>query len=47
MTAASNTVPMLAGSQPVPTTRLLYCSIRRELWAHPFLYLAPLAAGAV
>lgn len=45
MTAASNAVP--AGSQAVSTTRLLYCSIRRELWEHPSLYIAPLAAGAV
>jgi ABC-2 type transport system permease protein len=47
MTAASNAVPMPAGSQAVSTTRLLYCSIRRELWEHPSLYIAPLAAGAV
>ena len=47
MTAASNTVPMPAGSQAVSTPRLLYCSIRRELWEHPSLYIAPLAAGAV
>jgi ABC-2 type transport system permease protein len=45
MTAASNAVP--AGSQAVSTTRLLYCSIRRELWEHPSLYIAPLAAGSV
>jgi len=47
MTAASNAVPMPAGSQAVSTPRLLYCSIRRELWEHPSLYIAPLAAGAV
>jgi ABC-2 type transport system permease protein len=47
MTAASNTVPMPAGSQAISTPRLLYCSIRRELWEHPSLYIAPLAAGAV
>lgn len=47
MTAASNTVPMPARSQAISTTRLLYCSIRRELWEHPSLYIAPLAAGAV
>jgi ABC-2 type transport system permease protein len=38
---------MPAGLQAVSTTRLLYCSIRRELWEHPSLYIAPLAAGAV
>jgi ABC-2 type transport system permease protein len=47
MTAASNTVPMPAGSQAISTTRLLYCSIRRELWEHPSLYIAPLSAGAL
>jgi ABC-2 type transport system permease protein len=45
MTAASSAVP--AGSQAVSTSRLLYCSIRRELWEHPSLYIAPLAAGGV
>jgi len=47
MTAASNAVPMPAGSQVVSTTRLLYWSIRRELWEHSSLYIAPLAAGGV
>ena len=47
MTAASNAVPMPASAQYVSTTRLLYSSIRRELWEHPSLYIAPLAAGAV
>ena len=47
MTAASNAVPRPAGSQALSPTRLLYCSIQRELWEHPSLYIAPLAAGAV
>lgn len=47
MSAASNTVPIPAGSQAVSTTRPLYWSVRRELWEHPSLYIAPLAAGAV
>ena len=48
MTTRSNAAPMPADhSQAVSPARLLSCSIRRELWEHRSLYIAPLAAGAV
>jgi ABC-2 type transport system permease protein len=31
----------------IPATRLMYWSIRRELWEHRSIYVAPLAAAAV
>lgn len=34
-------------SAPIPRRRLLYWSVRRELWEHPALYVAPLVVAAV
>ena len=51
-----NTSDTLAGSQlqadaavsiPISPARLLYWSIRRELWENRSIYIAPLAVGAV
>jgi len=48
MTAHSNAVPMPTGGlQAVSATRLFYCAIRRELWEHRSVYIAPLAVGGV
>lgn len=35
------------GVAPLPATRLLYWSVRRELWENRSIYLAPLAVAAV
>jgi ABC-2 type transport system permease protein len=34
-------------SQPIPLTRLMYWSIRRELWENRSIYIAPLLVAAV
>jgi len=52
MTTQSNAVPQPLESQrnapaALSATRPLYWSIRRELWEHRTVYLAPLAAAAV
>src|SRR6266850_1972982 len=41
--------PQGIGAAPavIPATRLLYWSLRRELWENRYIYLAPLIAGAV
>src|SRR5438477_9754878 len=31
----------------IPASRVFYCSVRRELWENRFVYVAPLAIGAV
>jgi len=53
MTTPSNTVPDSLLDAPaiaaaeIPPTRLLYWSIRRELWENPLIYIAPLGVAAV
>lgn len=45
--ATEATDTFAAPASPAPPTRPFYWSIRRELWEHRSLYIAPLAAGGV
>jgi ABC-2 type transport system permease protein len=52
MTTPSNAMPGPLGPQRIASadisaTRLMYWSVRRELWEHRSIYIAPLAAAAV
>lgn len=52
MTTESNTMPESMPSQNlapavIPATRVLYWSVRRELWENRSIYLAPLGVAAV
>jgi ABC-2 type transport system permease protein len=52
MSTPSNTVPVSALESKAPPAvitagRLMYWSVRRELWEHRSIYLAPLAAAVV
>jgi ABC-2 type transport system permease protein len=51
MTQASDAIPMTPDAAPPPAparpTRPFYWSVRRELWEHAAIYLAPLAAAGV
>ena len=52
MNTQSNAMPQSFESQvsapgAISATRLMYWSIRRELWENRFIYIAPLAVGAV
>jgi ABC-2 type transport system permease protein len=45
--ATEATETFAAPTAPAPPTRPFYWSVRRELWEHRALYIAPLAAGGV
>jgi ABC-2 type transport system permease protein len=45
--ATEATETFAAPASPTPPTRPFYWSVRRELWEHRALYIAPLAAGGV
>jgi ABC-2 type transport system permease protein len=45
--ATEATETFAAPASPVPPTRPFYWSVRRELWEHRSLYIAPLVAGGV
>lgn len=45
--ATEATETFVAPAAPAPRTRPFYWSVRRELWEHRSLYIAPLAAGGV
>lgn len=45
--ATEATDTFAAPASPAPPTRPFYWSVRRELWEHRSLYIAPLAAGGV
>jgi len=49
MNAQSNTVSQFdsQGIAPASAARLMYWSVRRELWANRFIYIAPLGVAAV
>jgi len=53
MNTSSNAMPesgldsRVVASTHIPATRLLYWSIRRELWEYRSIYVAPLAAAAI
>jgi len=52
MNTQSNAMPSPVGvsgqaAPPIATTRLFYWLVRRELWEHRSIYIAPLAAGGV
>jgi len=48
MSTPSNTVPgSPLESQVITASRRMYWSVRRELWEHRSIYIAPLAAAAV
>jgi len=52
MSTQSNTVPSSFGvpgeaAAPIPSTRIFYWLVRRELWEHRSIYIAPLAAGGI
>src|SRR5258708_11711548 len=53
MTPPSNAVPESRAGSPesapavMPASRLLYWSVRRELWENRSIYIAPLAAAGV